>query len=249
MCDLKDLNFRTIRKYDEPFVNYEIKNYIPKRRLFENKHFNNCAIISSAGALKGSNLGKLIGNLLKLFLLFVEDQIEFFFFLDSHDLVLRFNHAPSVGYEKDVGSKTTIRVLNSQVVSKEEFNFISSNLYKNITLVAWDPSNYTSTLDEWYHNPDFNFFDKYIQHRKINKSKFYLLNPRSLWSTWDFLQGNSPNRIRRNPPSSGFLGKQQTSNLFITKINFSELFRISTTIAPLRLRGFLRIRTICTSNV
>lgn len=34
---------------------------------------------------------------------------------DLHDIVLRFNHAPTKGHEQDVGSKTTIRVVNSQV--------------------------------------------------------------------------------------------------------------------------------------
>lgn len=37
------------------------------------------------------------------------------FFLDLHDIVMRFNHAPTKNFEFDVGNKTTIRVVNSQV--------------------------------------------------------------------------------------------------------------------------------------
>lgn len=129
------------------------------------------------------------------------------FSLDSHDLILRFNHAPTKNYEDDVGSKTTIRILNSQVVSKPEFEFLHSDMYRNITLLAWDPSNYSSSLEEWVAAPQFDLFKNYFAFKKAHsKAKFFLVDPRSVWRLWDFLQSNSPSMLRRNPPSSGFLG-------------------------------------------
>lgn len=185
LCELKRVQFGTLKRLDLPVESY-LRPYLPKRGIFENKFFNTCAIVASSGALYGSNLGK---------------------FIDSHDLVLRFNNAPTTHFEKDVGKKTTIRVLNSQVVTKKEFDFLTSSLYKNVTLVAWDPSNYSSDLDEWIRNPEFRLFDNYIEHRKtVEKSRFYLVDPRSLWGLWRFLQRNSMSRLRKNPPSSGFLG-------------------------------------------
>ena len=52
------------------------------------------AIIGSSGKLEDSGLGEEI---------------------DSYDDVIRFNRAPTELYEEDVGSKTTIRVVNSHV--------------------------------------------------------------------------------------------------------------------------------------
>lgn len=106
-----------------------------------------------------------------------------------------------------MGKKTTIRVLNSQVVTRKEFNFLESDIYKNITIVAWDPSNYKASLDEWLEKPEFNLFPTYVEYKKrYDKARFFLINPQSLWELWDFLQDNSPTRLRRNPLSSGFLG-------------------------------------------
>lgn len=185
-CELKRVKLKTIKRTDKPFNSKDLRYLIPRRTLFENKHFNSCAVVASSGALSGSNLGKLI---------------------DSHELVLRFNHAPTVGYETDVGTKTNVRILNSQVVSKKEFKFLEANIYKNITLLLWDPCNYTSTLEEWFYHPDHDVFSNYFEFRRRNpKSRCYLMDPRSLWDLWNFLQGNSPSRLRKNPPSSGFLG-------------------------------------------
>lgn len=52
---------------------------------------NACALVSSSGMLLGSNAGSQI---------------------DSTDCVFRLNSAPTLGFEKDVGSKTTVRVLS-----------------------------------------------------------------------------------------------------------------------------------------
>ncbi|CAH1183746.1 unnamed protein product [Phaedon cochleariae] len=184
LCLLKETSLKTLRRSD--VGNHPLRDFIPKRALFENKRFNSCAIIASAGSLKNSNLGS---------------------FIDSHDLVMRFNNAPTKGFEVDVGRKTTIRLLNSQVVTKPQFNFLTSTMYKNVTLVMWDPSNYTSFISDWLDHPEFNLFMNYMAFRKNDqKSRAFLMNPQTIWNVWDFLQDNSPSRLRRNPPSSGFLG-------------------------------------------
>nr|XP_015836058.1 PREDICTED: beta-galactoside alpha-2,6-sialyltransferase 2 isoform X2 [Tribolium castaneum] len=186
MCELEKIQVKTLKRGDVAGGPHNLGDFLPKRGLFENRNFNSCAIVASSGALKDSNLGKKI---------------------DAHDLVLRFNHAPTKGFEPDVGRKTTIRVLNSQVVTRKEFNFLESDIYKNVTIVAWDPSNYKASLDDWLEKPEFNLFPTYVEYKKRNdKARFFLINPQSLWELWDFLQDNSPSRLRRNPLSSGFLG-------------------------------------------
>ena len=65
------------------------------------------AVVGSSGALTGANLGENI---------------------DSHEEVVRFNRAPTLGYENDVGAKVTLRVVNNHVFDNME---IASAGYSN----------------------------------------------------------------------------------------------------------------------
>ncbi|XP_035223147.1 beta-galactoside alpha-2,6-sialyltransferase 2-like isoform X2 [Stegodyphus dumicola] len=188
ICELKSkVKVEMLHKGIEPFRTLGYEKYFPQKPVFQTfqKH-NTCAIVSSAGSMYRSKLGKEI---------------------DSHDIVLRFNSAPTEGYEDDVGSKTSIRFLNSQVVSKPEFDFFNSALYRNITLIVWDPSKYHGSLDEWYKKPDFDLFSSYWLHREVYPEQpFYILHPEVVWNAWDFIQTNTLVPVEPNPPSSGFLG-------------------------------------------
>lgn len=53
-----------------------------------------------------------------------------------------------MGFEVDVGNKTSLRILNSQILSKQQFNFFNSSLYRNVSLLVWDPSKYNATLEQ-----------------------------------------------------------------------------------------------------
>ncbi|XP_020800737.1 beta-galactoside alpha-2,6-sialyltransferase 1 isoform X2 [Drosophila serrata] len=187
-CLVMEAGVRVLRRKDAPFNKLPFGRLFPRQKLFRNiKDIKTCAIVSSAGSLAGSKLGR---------------------FIDTHDIVMRFNHAPTQGHEVDVGSKTTIRVVNSQVVTKPEFDFTHAPIFRNVTIAAWDPGKYNGTLEDWLTSADYDLFTNYeIYRRRYPKSRAFLIDPHSVWRLWQSLQmfaGNKP--ISRNPPSSGFIG-------------------------------------------
>lgn len=190
---LSQLKVRTLRRKDlsgGSAAEQELRKAIPRRRLFaSDQPVKSCAVISSAGSLFNSNLGQ---------------------FIDGHDLVMRFNHAPLAEFEQDVGTKTNIRIVNSQVISKPEFDFLNNPLFRNVSIAAWDPGRYNASLGEWIRSPDYDMFTNYKRYMAelgAEEANAHLIDPRSLWKLWESLQSHfSDKKIRRNPPSSGFIG-------------------------------------------
>ena len=114
LCDARNkIKLATFTKENEIFKKLNLDRFFPKTSLLDSRSFNSCAVVSSAGTLQKSGLGA---------------------FIDSHDLVLRFNNAPTEKYEADVGKKTSIRIVNSQVVAKPQFKFLEDKFYSKVGL-------------------------------------------------------------------------------------------------------------------
>jgi len=73
-------------------VSKDLVRFAPAKDPFRGRVYKRCSVIGNAGMLKKYKFGSTI---------------------DSSDLVIRFNLAPTEGYKKLVGSKTTLRFVNT----------------------------------------------------------------------------------------------------------------------------------------
>ncbi|XP_029795519.1 beta-galactoside alpha-2,6-sialyltransferase 1 isoform X1 [Suricata suricatta] len=187
-CHLREhVNVSMVESTDFPFNTSEWEGFLPKENIRTKAGlWGRCAVVSSAGSLKSSQLGREI---------------------DDHDAVLRFNAAPTANFQQDVGTKTTLRLMNSQLVTTDG-RFLKDSLYNEGILIVWDPSVYHSDIPKWYQSPDYSFFENYKTYRKLHPDQpFYILKPQMPWELWDIIQEVSPEEIQPNPPSSGMLAQ------------------------------------------
>ena len=73
------------------FVDNELYEVLPERDPLRERVFNRCAVVGSSGVLLNRRGGEII---------------------DNYHMVLRLNTAPTTGFERQVGGKTTLRLVH-----------------------------------------------------------------------------------------------------------------------------------------
>ncbi|XP_070561465.1 beta-galactoside alpha-2,6-sialyltransferase 2-like [Ptychodera flava] len=172
-----------------PYKEIGLGQYFRNDNGFDNfkNIFSSCAVVGSSSYMNGSALGAEI---------------------DSHNAVLRFNMAPTKGFEKDVGTKTTIRVINNQVLGEKNADKLAE-IIGNETLFLWKDGVYNGNLYRWYRErATQNFFADFLKwvHQRGQRLQPYVIHPSSLWNAWDLIQEHSKEAIRKEVPTSGFVG-------------------------------------------
>ncbi|XP_062920789.1 alpha-N-acetylgalactosaminide alpha-2,6-sialyltransferase 3 isoform X3 [Mobula hypostoma] len=112
-------------------------------------HCDLCSIVSSSGQILGQKAGKLI---------------------DQSPCVWRMNNAPTLGFESDVGTRTTVRVVSHTslplLIQKQQYYFVEAN---ETIYVIWGP--YRKMRQDGQ-GPTYNELQKLA--RKFPHAKIYM---------------------------------------------------------------------------
>ncbi len=136
----------------------QLSEVLPEQDEIGGAHFGTCAVVGNSGNLLQKGHGKDI---------------------DAHDTVIRFNGAPTVHYEEDVGSKTTIRIQNVDNLGFHEHND------KYLIFTARNKRD----------------LQKFVNHRKrYSRRKQFAFNSEFWCHIWDWVSH------RKLKPSTGLAG-------------------------------------------
>ncbi|XP_070560090.1 beta-galactoside alpha-2,6-sialyltransferase 2-like [Ptychodera flava] len=141
--------------------------------------------------------------------MFTRPHKTFFLFnanVDAHEAVLRFNYAPTKGYEKDVGNKTTLRVVNNRVVFESKFVEEMSITGEYLPLVSWREGPYNANMYKWYRDGK-SVFCQYVKwYYKYPFLPIHMLRLETIWKLWDVVQEFTTEELNAIPLSSGSVG-------------------------------------------
>ncbi|XP_052007614.1 lactosylceramide alpha-2,3-sialyltransferase-like [Xyrauchen texanus] len=128
-----------------------------------------CVVVGSGGILHGKNLGPHI---------------------DQYDIILRMNNAPVLGFEKDAGSRTTIRLMYPEGAPSLAQEYKSTEVlalvvFKSLDL-AWLTSVVTNEPLSWWSK--IWFWKSVIDSIPLKPENFRILNPEIMYRTGQVLQ-------------------------------------------------------------
>ncbi|XP_057198003.1 ST3 beta-galactoside alpha-2,3-sialyltransferase 7 [Triplophysa rosa] len=139
-----------------------------------------CAVVGSGGILHGKNLGPHI---------------------DQYDIIIRMNNAPVLGFERDAGSRTTIRLMypeGAPSMSEEYKNteVVALVVFKSLDL-AWLTSVVTKDSLSWWSK--LWFWRDVIDSIPLQPENFRILNPEIMYRTGQVLQSYSGQKKKMVP--------------------------------------------------
>ncbi|MEE6508372.1 hypothetical protein FKM82_020838 [Ascaphus truei] len=179
----KDLN-ESLYKYRPPFGFYQyteklghLLEMMPEDDLpksLKSKRCKRCIVIGSGGILHGLALGHMV---------------------DQFDIVIRLNNAPVLGYTRDVGNKTTIRMTYPEGAPASDEEYHHNSLFVTV-LFKYVDFNWlyamlkNETMSAW--NKLF-FWKRVAEKLPLKSNQFRILNPLIIKETaFDILQYPEP---------------------------------------------------------
>ncbi|XP_077438668.1 ST3 beta-galactoside alpha-2,3-sialyltransferase 7 isoform X2 [Vanacampus margaritifer] len=156
----------------------------PPRSLRRDGSCRRCVVVGSGGILHGSHLGSHI---------------------DQYDVIIRMNNAPVLGYERDTGSRTTIRLMYPEGApsSANEYNktsIVALVVFKSLDL-DWLTSVITKLpLGFW---SKLWFWKEVVDDIPLRAENFRILHPEIIRKTGEVLQKYSQKQGNSMVPTLG----------------------------------------------
>ena len=153
----------------------EFRSKFPVEDSGRTQRFTTCAVVGSAGHLLSSSLGAHI---------------------DTHEMVLRFNEAPTVGFEIDVGSRTTHRILPGLGIPPYIRDFLAAQIPRR------EREELIFVPNVRLESRSKRVEDYLYWHQRFNGSGIHLISPAFVHHTWKAIRSRNSDTI----PTTGFIG-------------------------------------------